>query len=69
MAGRLYRPLQELLMTYLIAIFYKKCAYPAKDKTFVQRRPNIFDVIPFDVSPTLYKCYTDVLSLLGTAVS
>ena len=28
--------------------------------TFVQRRPNIFDV-----GPTLYKCYTNVLCLLG----
>ena len=27
--------------------------------TFVQRRPNIFDV-----GPTLYKCYTNVLCLL-----
>ena len=30
--------------------------------TFVQRRPNLFDV-----GPTLYKCYTSVLSLLGFA--
>ena len=28
--------------------------------TFVQRRPNVFDV-----SPTLYKCYTNVFRLLG----
>ena len=28
--------------------------------TFVQRRPNVFDV-----SPTLYKCYTNDLCLLG----
>ena len=28
--------------------------------TFVQRRPNVLDV-----GPTLYKCYTDVLCLLG----
>ena len=28
--------------------------------TFVQRRPNVFDV-----GPTLYKCYTNVLCLLG----
>ena len=27
---------------------------------FIQRRPNVFDV-----GPTLYKCYTDVLCLLG----
>ena len=27
--------------------------------TFIQRRPNVFDV-----GPTLYKCYTNVLSLL-----
>ena len=27
---------------------------------FIQRRPNVLDV-----SPTLYKCYTDVLCLLG----
>ena len=27
---------------------------------FVQRRPNVFDV-----GPTLYKCYTNVLCLLG----
>ena len=29
--------------------------------TFIQRRPNIFDV-----GPTLYKCYTNVLCLLGS---
>ena len=28
--------------------------------TFIQRRPNVFDV-----GPTLYKCYTYVLCLLG----
>ena len=28
--------------------------------TFVQRRPNVFNV-----GPTLYKCYTNVLCLLG----
>ena len=28
--------------------------------TFVQRRPNVFDV-----GPTLYKCYTNILCLLG----
>ena len=28
--------------------------------TFIQRRPNVFDV-----GPTLYKCYTHVLCLLG----
>ena len=30
--------------------------------TFVQRRPNVFDV-----GPTLYKCYTNVVCLLGMA--
>ena len=30
-------------------------------KTFVQRRPNNV----FDVGPALYKCYTNVLCLLG----
>ena len=29
--------------------------------TIVQRRPNVFDV-----GPTLYKCYANVLCLLGT---
>ena len=29
--------------------------------TYVQRRPNVFDV-----GPTLYKCYTNVLCLLGS---
>ena len=29
-------------------------------KPFVQRRPNVFDV-----GPTLYKCNTNVLRLLG----
>ena len=29
--------------------------------TFVQRRPNVFDV-----GPTLYKCYANVLCLLGS---
>ena len=28
--------------------------------TFVQRRPNVFDV-----GPTLYKCYTSIICLLG----
>ena len=28
--------------------------------TFVQRRPNVFDV-----GPTLYKCYTNILCQLG----
>ena len=28
--------------------------------TFIQRRPNVFDV-----GPALYKCYTNVLCLLG----
>ena len=28
--------------------------------TFIQRRPDVFDV-----EPTLYKCYTNVLCLLG----
>ena len=28
--------------------------------TFVQRRPNVFDV-----GPTMYKCYTKVLCVLG----
>ena len=36
---------------------------PSKHKTFcitfVQRRPNVFDV-----GPALYKCYTNVLRLL-----
>ena len=31
--------------------------------TFVQRRPNVFDV-----GPTLFKCYTTVLCLLGRYV-
>ena len=30
--------------------------------TFIQRRPNVFDV-----GPTLHKCYTNVLCLLGMA--
>ena len=30
--------------------------------TFIQRRPNVFDA-----GPTLYKCYTNVLCLLGMA--
>ena len=29
--------------------------------TFVQRRPNVFDV-----GPTLYKCYTNMLRFLGS---
>ena len=29
--------------------------------TFIQRRPNVSDV-----GPTLYKCYTNVLCLLGS---
>ena len=33
---------------------------PSKHNTFIQRRPNVFDV-----GRTLYKCYTDVLCLLG----
>ena len=31
--------------------------------TFVQRRSNVFDIVP-----TLYICYTDVLCLLGYAL-
>ena len=31
--------------------------------TFVQRRPNVFDM-----GPTLYKCHTNVLRLLGYAI-
>ena len=31
--------------------------------TFIQRRPNVFDV-----GPTLYKCYANVLCLLGSHV-
>ena len=44
--------------------FYMLC--PTAQQTqnicipFVQRRPNVFDV-----GPTLYKCYTNVLCLLG----
>ena len=30
--------------------------------TFVQRRPNVFDV-----GPTLYKCHTHILCLLGSS--
>ena len=30
--------------------------FPSRRNTFVQRRPNVFDA-----SPTLYKCYTNVL--------
>ena len=32
--------------------------------TFEQRRPNVFDV-----GPALYKCYTNVLCLLGNTLS
>ena len=32
--------------------------------TFIQRRPNVFDV-----GPTLHKCYTNVLYLLGVSHS
>ena len=32
--------------------------------TFIQRRPNVFDV-----GPTLYKCYTNVLCLPGNYFS
>ena len=35
----------------------KTCASPIK---FIQRRPNVFDVVP-----TLYKCHTNFLCLLG----
>ena len=31
--------------------------------TFVQRRPNVFDV-----GPTLCKCYTNVLCILGISI-
>ena len=33
----------------------------SKHKTFVQRRPNVFDV-----GPTLYQSYTNILCLLGS---
>ena len=32
--------------------------------TFIQRRPNVFDI-----GPTLYKCYTNVLCLLDRYLS
>ena len=32
--------------------------------TFIQRWPNVFDV-----GPTLYKCYRNVLCLLGIALT
>ena len=38
------------------------CVQPSKHKTFVQCSTNVEDVVP-----TLYKCYTNVLCLLGIA--
>ena len=37
--------------------FLQTAGYPSI--TFIQRRPNVFDV-----GPTLYKCYQNVLCLL-----
>ena len=39
------------------------CVQPSKHKTFVQCWTNVKEVVP-----TLYKCYTNVLCLLGIAV-
>ena len=66
-----YRPAPATLAQHLTAIgSVSACnrrqtsCYPQQTqnicKTFVQRRPNVFDV-----GPTLYKCYTNVLCLLG----
>ena len=51
----------RLLGAYIISV----CYCPANTKHLyniysLQRRPNVFDVVP-----TLYKCYTNVLCLLG----
>ena len=43
--------------------YFKKSKNSCICITFLQRRPNVFDV-----GPTLYKCYTNVLCLLGRAV-
>ena len=43
-----------------------RLTYPANANFFItciQRRPNVFDV-----GPTLYKCYKNVLCLLGLPV-
>ena len=49
-----------LLHRYNNDIFTKGFVRNRLNLTFVQRRPNVFDV-----SPILYKCYTNVLCLLG----
>ena len=52
-----------------VARFYALQVYNTSQQTqnfcitFVQRRPNVFDV-----GPTLYKCYTNGLCLLGYLV-
>ena len=52
------------MIMILYAVFYNvhvivMVAYPV-NITFVQRRTNVFDV-----GPLLYKCYPNVLRLLG----
>ena len=50
-------PMEHLVKR--LSTFSRLCA-PSKQKACVQRRPNVYDV-----SPTLYKCYTNVLCLPG----
>ena len=49
-----------------VAPFIRVSYCPANTKhlyAIIQRRPNVFVV-----SPTLYKCYTNVLRLLGGSI-
>ena len=52
--------LKDTLIFGLILVFF----LPELHLQFVQRRPIIFTVRP-DVGPTLYKCYANVVRLLG----
>ena len=61
----LLKPRKKLSINTVLVLDFAECfaGQPSKDKTFVtliQRRPNVFDV-----GPTLYKCHTNVLCLLG----
>ena len=53
------RPTSKTLCRRCIDAIQKFCVY-WDCITFIQRRPNVFDV-----GQTLYKCYTNVLCLLG----
>ena len=64
-AIKTYTLLPPSLMAFHTLVTYDMSLHPSQSTQnicikFIQRRPNVFDV-----GPTLYKCYTNVLCLLG----